>query len=81
MGKLPYPVKYFFCNNWEKSREKMEKMVKFSTEIGMLIGEVAGETGIEGLRVDFNNGLRLQVPAGNWHVTIGDYDSGLVFYD
>ena len=83
MGKLPYPVHYFFYN-WEKSKEKMEKMAKmarFSTAIGGLIGEVAGDTGIEGLRLDFNNGLRLQIPSGNWHVTIRDFDSEILFYD
>ncbi len=81
MWKFPYPVHYFSCNNRENSREKMEKMVKISTKIGMMIGEVAGETGIDGLRLDFNNGLRLQIPTGNWHVTIGDHDSELVFFD
>ncbi len=81
MGKLPYPVHYFYCNNWEKSQEKMETMVQLFTKIGMMFGEIAGETGIDGLRLDFNNGLRLQVPSGNWHVTIRDYDSGLLFYD
>lgn len=83
MGTLPYPVHYFFYN-WEKSKEKMEqmaKMARFSTEMGPLAGEVAGETGIEGLRLDFNNGLRLQVPSGNWHVTIRDFDSDILFYD
>ncbi len=87
MGNRPYPEHYFFCNkyffgnNWEKSKDKAATMAKFSREVGKMVGEVAGETGIEGLRIDFNNGLRLQVPTGNWHVTIGDYDSGLVFYD
>ena len=33
---------------------------------------ICGETDIEGLRLDFNFGLRLDVPAGNFHVTIGD---------
>ena len=42
---------------------------------------VCGETGIEGLRLDFNFGLRLEVPEGNFHVTIGDADSGMIFLD
>ena len=29
---------------------------------------IAGETGIDGLRLDFNFGLRLEVPAGNFRV-------------
>ncbi len=56
-------------------------MVKFSCELDIIAGEILGETGIEGLRLDFNNGLRLQVPQGHWHVIIRDYDSGMVFFD
>lgn len=42
-------------------------------QIGGLLGEVRGDTGISGLKLDFNDGLRLQVPEGNWHVHIHDY--------
>ena len=38
-------------------------------------------TDCEGLRVDFNSGARVQVPQGNWHVRISDYDSGIVAFD
>lgn len=48
---------------------------------GILAGEVRGETGIEGLRLDFNAGLRLKVPPDEWHVRIGDYTSGQIFFD
>jgi len=41
---------------------------------------ILGETGIDGLRLDFNFGLRLDVPEGNFHVTIGD-DNGQIFFD
>ena len=44
-------------------------------------GELYGETGIDGLKIDFNFGLRLDVPQGNWHVKISDYDSGQIFFD
>ena len=37
--------------------------------------ELYGETGIEGLKIDFNFGLRLDVPDGNFHVKISDFDS------
>ena len=43
-----------------------------------LSGPVRGETGIDGVRLDFNNGVRVEIPDGPWHVTIGDYDSGMV---
>jgi autotransporter strand-loop-strand O-heptosyltransferase len=41
---------------------------------------IYGETGIDGLRLDFNFGLRLDVPKGNFHVRISD-DCGQIFFD
>ncbi|MBQ7629446.1 MAG: autotransporter strand-loop-strand O-heptosyltransferase [Selenomonadaceae bacterium] len=38
-------------------------------------------TGIEGVKLDFNIGLRLEVPAGNWRIKISDADSGMVYYN
>ena len=34
-----------------------------------------------GLVFDFNMGMRLQIPAGNWHVKILDHDSEIVCFD
>ena len=42
---------------------------------------ILGRTGIAGLRLDFDFGLRLEVPAGNFHVRIGDYDTEQIFLD
>ncbi len=42
---------------------------------------IFGRTGIAGLRLDFNFGLRLEVPEGNFHVTIGDFDTAQIFLD
>ena len=42
---------------------------------------ICGETGIDGLRLDFNFGLRLDVPEGNFHVRIGDDDREQIFFD
>ncbi len=81
MGKLSYPVQYFFCNSGDISKEIMQEMIHCSSGMNIIAGEIAGETGIEGLKLDFNNGLRIQVPPGNWHVIIRDYDSGIVFFD
>ena len=39
------------------------------------------ETDIDGLRLDFNFGLRLEIPRGNFHVTISDADGGQIFLD
>ena len=43
--------------------------------------EILWETGIEGLRLDFNFGLRLEIPAGNFRVKISDFDTGKIFFD
>ena len=44
-------------------------------------GPVRGETGIEGLRLDFNAGLRLDVPEGNWRIRVEDGISRQVFFE
>ena len=43
--------------------------------------KIWGETGFPGLRLDFNFGLRLDIPEGNFRVKISDFDSGQVFFD
>ena len=45
-----------------------------------LSAPVVGETGIDGLRLDFNFGLRLDVPEGNFRVKIGEV-GGQTFFD
>ena len=40
---------------------------------------IYGKTGIEGLRLDFNFGLRLDIPEGNFRIRISDFDSGQIF--
>ncbi len=47
----------------------------------VLESRIYGETGIEGLRLDFNFGLRLDVPEGNFRVVISDADTGEKFFD
>ena len=42
---------------------------------------IIGKTGIAGLKLDFNFGLRLEVPAGNFHVKISDFDTAQIFLD
>ena len=46
-----------------------------------LIRPLAIQTTYPGLAFDFNMGFRLQIPAGNWHVKILDYDSEVIFFD
>ncbi len=83
MGSVPYPVQYFSCKHWDQSDKDIQDIMKYSVSLDATssVGPIQGETGIPGLKIDFNNGIRLQIPDGNWHVVIGDYDSGMVFYD
>ncbi len=46
-----------------------------------IAGAVQGDTGYDGLKVDFNFGVRVQVPAGDWHVRILDYNSGIIGFE
>ncbi|MBR1805738.1 MAG: autotransporter strand-loop-strand O-heptosyltransferase [Selenomonadaceae bacterium] len=48
--------------------------------IDALNAPIVGETGIDGLRLDFNFGLRLDVPRGNFRVKIGEV-GGQTFLD
>ena len=43
--------------------------------------EIFFATKTDGLRLDFNFGLRLDVPSGNFRVRIGDFDSGQIFFN
>ncbi|MBR1760177.1 MAG: autotransporter strand-loop-strand O-heptosyltransferase [Schwartzia sp.] len=81
MDNFLYPVQYFFCNTWGMSQADMFGFVIASNSVKVAVGSIMGETGIAGLKIDFNYGLRLQIPSGNWHVIISDYDSGTVFFD
>ena len=73
-----YPVQYFACKDFDPDPKTLQGLTYLSLQKA---GEIAGDTGIPGLRLDFNGGLRLQVPEGDWHVTVSDCDSGMVFYD
>ena len=53
----------------------------FCVRLEELAGDVKGETGIDGLRIDFNFGLRLSVPEGDYRVRVLDGAHGQVFFD
>lgn len=80
---MSYPIRLFSCRTL--SEEQLESCLhdefEFLSLAKLLIGPVRGETGIDGLHLDFNDGLRLEVPAGNFHVQIHDVDSEMLFFD
>ena len=53
----------------------------FRVQEGIYESRIWGETGFPGLRLDFNFGLRLDIPEGNFRVKISDFDSGQIFLD
>ncbi|TYZ24141.1 autotransporter strand-loop-strand O-heptosyltransferase [Selenomonas ruminis] len=79
---LSYPIQYFSCTPATKlnNDHAFQEYVGFFAKIDALFGEVRGETGIKDLKIDFNNGLRLQVPAGDWYVRMSNAESGQVFF-
>ncbi|MBQ4403141.1 MAG: autotransporter strand-loop-strand O-heptosyltransferase [Selenomonadaceae bacterium] len=48
---------------------------------GIFESRIWGDTGFPGLRLDFNFGLRLDIPEGNFRVKVSDFDSGQIFFD
>ena len=72
-----YPVLYFSSEIDEPLSENIGRIPMFNIEAG----EIRGDTGVPGLRLDFNAGLRLQVPEGNWHIRITDGDTDFIFFD
>ena len=65
---------------------EQEFFYKFLKEIyavpeGIYESRIYGDTGFPGLRLDFNFGLRLDVPEGNFRVRISDADSEVLIFD
>lgn len=80
---FPYPFYYFSCHDYtEQEEERIEKINNaFFNEMHIHVGGVAGDTGIEGVKLDFRNGLRLQIPAGDYHVRLSDAETGIILFD
>lgn len=72
-----YPVVYFNLSKGDFQPEQLPFLLNYEKEIG----DIKLDTDIDGLRIDFNGGIRVSVSAGSWHVTISDDDSGIIGYD
>lgn len=72
-----YPLFYFSILKEEIAPEQISRLVYFEKAVG----DVKLETGIQGLKYDFNAGVRVEVPAGNWHIKISDFDTEMVGFD
>ena len=79
---MKYPAKYF-CGPGLKHipQQFLDRYINVFNDSFAIKTPITGETGIDGVLLDFNCGLRLQIPRGNWHVRISDGASGIVFFD
>ena len=78
MDQYKYPVRFFCSSNLSKN---LVGNLHFFESKFAVKSPILGETGIEDVLIDFNDGLRLQIPEGNWHVKISDHSSNFVFVD
>lgn len=56
MPEFPFPIRYINAVNREFSLDEIHRLTVFNT----LAGPIRGETGIPGMKLDFNAGIRLQ---------------------
>ena len=82
MKQYNYPVRYINAPSVKICPADIfkQRVVKME-EYAKMTSPITGETGIDGVLLDFNYGLRLQIPEGNWHVKISDAESEYVFID
>ncbi len=72
-----YPLFYFSIRKDSIMPDQIERLLLFEKAVG----DVKQETGVAGLKFDFNAGARVEVPAGNWHIKVSDFDTGMVGFD
>ena len=60
-------VRYFSCREYIHTdiQRFFQAQMVFFARLEAMLGDVTGETAVPGLRLDFNCGLRLQVPQGD----------------
>ena len=75
---MKYPVQYF-CG--QRLLLHTRGYIQQSLEVVSDEFPIVRGTSVKGVKLDFNCGLRLQIPKGNWHVRIIDGASGLLFID
>lgn len=78
-----YPIRYFRCSQPQPSEQKhiARTQEELFAQMQEKCGYLRGVTDVNGLAIDFNCGLRLDIPPGNFHVRIGDAYSKQIFFD
>lgn len=74
-------IKYFCAPKLKKSLADVKSGMFDNLGESINMRPLAAQTDYPGLAFDFNCGLRLQIPEGNWHVKIVDYDTEIVCFD
>lgn len=72
-------IRYFSCRGG--TERLAAKYLELYAALDQAMGEVRGGTDVPGLRLDFNLGLRLEVPEGRWRVVAGNLDTGETYLD
>lgn len=72
-----YPILYFSMDR----EDFQESQIQYVLTYERIAKEIKGDTEFPDLKLDFNAGVRLQVPEGDWYVRISDYDSEIIGYE
>ena len=81
MAQNKYQVRFFYGSELQTFSKNLFGNLSFFESKIATKSPILGEIGIPDVLLDFNDGLRLQIPKGNWHVKISDYSSNFVFID
>ncbi|MDY6295799.1 MAG: autotransporter strand-loop-strand O-heptosyltransferase [Schwartzia succinivorans] len=79
-----FPIRIFKCSNENYPQTLMSAWLEKFQEIAEPPETILGETEFEGLRIDFNCGLRMQIPnlgEDTLRVVIGNADSEEIYFD
>lgn len=80
MSQYKYPPRYFCGPGLKRYPSKLlDKGLRLFNEKIAIKNPITGETELDGVLLDFNCGLRLQLPEGDWHVRIAADE--LIFLD
>ena len=81
MSQYKYPIRLFYGSEaGDFSINLLGNLSFFHSKYAVQI-PIIGETGLPDVLIDFNIGLRIQIPPGNYHIKISDYSNNFVFMD
>ena len=64
------------------TKSKSDKLKNENTDPNRFVpAPLTRSTGIRGVKLDFNDGARIKVPKGNYHVRFTDLDAMAIVFD